>query len=268
MAASLARWLSRRFVLLAEIAGYAISAAVGAFVLYAAFTQTEITASVEGTLRPSTTPVIAVPDAMLVAYLAADGADIVSGTPVCRVVTDPAEQRREQVRGKLAEACSLLSQGTDDASVALYKRAEALLSEIPPSPVASLVPAPTGGVLRLAPAARGGGSGKPAEPLATIYSPDSLAFEGSLPVNTSVAQSQPAIIVLPDGGPALKGTVLAVDTKAKPAKVTVVVTEVPAALAQEYRAALAKPLPDTWPAAKARIVTGYHSLFKQLFGKR
>ena len=85
----LGKWFARRFVFLSEVAGYGISAAVAAFVIYAAFAQTDVSITVEGALRPSSTALTAKAEALVLERLVADGAEVAPDTGRMRPTRRP-----------------------------------------------------------------------------------------------------------------------------------------------------------------------------------
>ncbi len=253
-------WISRRFVLLCEITGYTITAGVAAFVVFAIFRQVDTVAASTGSLRVASSPVAADVPALVAQYTGANGAEVTTGAPVARVITDPVALRTARARRMLEKAGDLL----DAAPAAAEVKGAAARLDAGPAPRA--LAAPAAGLLRTLPPDDMATTG---QPVARVYDTSALVFEGALEKYADqVAAGQPARAVVADLKLTLSGRVEKVVRADGASTVTIRFTVTDPALRDQLRRRVLETPSAEFPAQKIETVVGTRSLFTVIFSRR
>jgi multidrug efflux pump subunit AcrA (membrane-fusion protein) len=266
----LKNWFIRRFVVICEIVGYALSGLIGATVLYSLFVQVEIHVRITSQLAPVSTPVRAESDALLVEYLISSGQNVEEGQPVCRIEDDPEMQRRALARHRLEEAVAVLSQSASGDSAAL-ERARQALEALPKPGTGVLIHAPSSGVIMNLKDLNQFDLVRKDEDIALIYDPAKLALSGSLGTSKAdamVAANQVARVKLPEFPEPLVGRVEAVESTDSTKLVTIRFDNVPQPVQQHFSTLLLEKDNAPLPSVTAEVIVGHQSLFSETFGRK
>jgi len=257
----------RTFAILAEVAGYILSLAVLAGVLYTVFVRAEILASVEGELHPVSSTIESDASCVVLQYLAASGALVKAGDPVCRVVTDPQQHQAALVELHLAEAMHLLDGVQQGRFKEFADDSRPVLDALRNGEHAETLVAPVPGVFKPMRDSSFIGVVPPRTPLAAIYQFDALELHGDVQNGKTqdVRPGQLARLELKEWPASLSGAVKEVDQQTPATAATLRFDDPPEDVRNGLRAIVLGE--GNLPKVKAEIVTGHHTLFKQIFGR-
>ena len=266
------QWFSKRFVVISEILGYTLSAAVGLGVLYSAFLEVEILARVKGELRPSCMEMKVDADALPLEYLAASGEGVAKGQPVLRVAADEASRRRMLVRCQLETTVATLESDSSHESQVAIEDARRALAALPPvDEKVETLTAPCDGVFRQLADIRKNDVVPSGKTLALVCDMSELLLEISQdasPVDSRVADGQMARASIPALQESLVGHVATSTVADTSGGFSIKFQDVPQAVRDYLFTGLfgeGKGLPNS---VDAEIVVGHQSLFRKAFGRR
>lgn len=266
------RWLSKRFVVLSEIIGYTLSAAIGLGVLYSVFVEVEVVARVKGELRPSCTEIKAESDTLFVEYLAASHGNVRKGQPVLRVVTDAAARRRILVRRQLeATVAALASDPTGESRAALEDTRRALATLPPVEGKTETLTAPCDGVFQQMPDMGKDGVIPAGKALALVYTMSELLLDASpeaSAMDSRIADGQEARMTIPGTQERLAGRVILADGAAASKGVTIQYDDVPETVRGRVSTLWFGKDREALKTVEAEVVVGHQSLFRKTFGRR
>lgn len=265
------RWISRRFVFLCEACGYAISLAVGAFLVYAAFQQVDVSLDMSGSIGVYTVPVTTDNAGLIVGYAVPTGGTLKAGDPLCTIVTEPTVCRDELCRRHLQEVVRLLERTPDATTATAHAKAREALDAIGPEPPGLTILSPVTGSVVPLPEADQATVRAAGTPLAHVYSSDRLRFDGTLGDAAKAGQVRKGDAVhvrLSSPSEELTGQVESVAIKEGTASVVACFDNVAPTVCGRFLLQPGSDTPGKTPGVKARVVVGRRSLFRHIFGRR
>jgi hypothetical protein len=267
----LRQWFVKRFVVISEVVGYAISALVGAGVLYSLFVQVEVLSTVTGELRPLSCELKAIGQMLPVECLAASGTEVTQGQPVLRVTSDRSGQQVTLARRGLQTSVAMLEQEPGAESKTAIEDARRALAALPPVASVEILAAPSGGVVKQLVDADKSDVVSAGEPLAVVYDISQLVLAGPLGnsfADGRVAKGQEARVTVPELGERIIGQVTAVDSVDGKKTVSVQFSNISPAVRDYARSVVFGENAGKPNSVRAEIVVGRQSLFRQTFGRK
>jgi hypothetical protein len=262
----------KRFVVISEILGYTLSAAVGLGVLYSVFVEVEILARVKGELRPSCMEIKVDADVLLIEYLAASGEDVAKGQPVLRVVVDEASRRRMLVRHRLEATVAALESDSSGESQAALEDARRALAVLPPvEEKVETLTTPCDGVFRQLADIRENNVVPAGKALALVYDMSELLLDispGASLVDSRVADGQEARATIPEAQERLIGHVVTATITDTSNGFSIRFQGVPQADRDHMFTLLFGENKGVLGSVDAEVVVGHQSLFRKTFGRR
>ncbi len=268
---ALKQWLLERFIIISEIIGYAVTAAVGIGVIYSLFVRVEVIARVEGELHPARTEVVADADVLPINSMVSTGQEVKRGEPILRVARDETVQRRVLTRRRLEAALTLLETKPDrDTGVALGETRRAIAA-LPPPDTGEILTSPAEGILKQLVDPNLEATVSAGKPLAVVYDLSQLQFDGRLGASTAdqkVAAGQTARVAIPGVPVPIVGHVESVNAGDTSKTVTIRFDDPSPEVRELFQARiLGQGEPDAM-SVHVDIVVGSQSLFKEVFGRK
>ncbi len=262
----LRQWFLKRFIVISEIIGYALSAAVGLGILYSVFVEVEILTKVKGELRPSCMEIKEGADALFIEYLAASGEHVAKGQPILRVSVDDASKRSILLRHQLEEAVASLESDSSGESQASLEDARRALAALPPAEEkVETLAAPCGGFFQPLAGVRENDVVPAGSALARVYDMSVLRLD-SVQGDARIADGQEARAVIPGMQERLVGQVSVIMAPSN--HVSISFQDAPQAAREIMFASLFGKSEEKLDAVEAEVVVGHQSLFKKMFGRR
>jgi len=271
MFAGLKRRVSDNFVVLMEMVGYVMSAAILVGVLYSLFVKVEILAHANGVVRPESDIVAAPDEVLLLRYLAPSGENVIAGQPVCQVVVETAAKDALVAKRKLSAVATLLQTREDSKLDAVLTNVREALGDLPADVGAETLSAPRAGILQHAVESGADVPAPAGDPLALVHDMTRLRIEGVLEsLNAEkVAEGQQVRLTIDPIAEPFMGYVAAVSRSGETRQVLLQFQDVPEAVQHHFHKLLFDAeTPSALPAVRAAIIVGHRSLFRQMFGRR
>lgn len=266
----LKRWFLNNFVLICEVVGYILSLSVIGFALVSMFIRVEVLQPVSGVLQPVRVAVATPAESGVLEFLVKRGAEVSTGTALCRVVSGDAQVSAALSARSLAMAADRLGASESAARAELEGTLAALRKRLDGGGGVRTIAAPAAGVFIPTP------EGEAVEPVAAgvavanIVTPGEAELSGPLPAQKAarVEVGAPAHAKVPGIKAGLGGRVASVAPDGDSRQITVRFAPIPADLGSRLLAGALDAGQEAEASVSAQVVVGSQSLFSKLFSRR
>jgi hypothetical protein len=263
-------WLTKRFVFLSEVLGYALSGAIFVGLIVTLFVRVDVTVHATAELQPTCRDVTHPGDFLIVEYLVANGATVTADQPIARVLLDPAAQQRTLARRQVLESVSLLENGGSAESAAALNQLKSALANLSPIEDGKSIVSSWGGVLRLEEVQGPAGVLPGGTALALVCDLKTLEMRtqiGESEGGGAVAVGQRTRVLIESLDAVMMGEVAEVHRDDHYTGVRLEFSEIPPIVQDHFANAIVSDPTSDPLVLQVNIIVGSRSLFMEMFGR-